>query len=122
MYGFKGTGDMFQNPFFEISTAYPGMESIYSFVAGLFYLIPFSFAGMSLNLLKPGFNKTALMAGLVALAGSTVITQGLVNSMGLFIIMRIIHACFFSTINPLLFATVAEYFPDNQRARANAAI
>jgi len=29
---------------------------------------------MSLNLLKPGFNKTALMAGLLALAGGTVIS------------------------------------------------
>jgi len=79
----------------------------------LFYLLPFSFAGMSLNLLKPGFNKIALLATLVALAGGTVISQGVVNSMSIFIIMRVIHACFFSTINPLLFATVAEYFPEN---------
>ena len=53
------------------------------------------------------------MAGLLGLAGGTLIAQGLVNSLDIFIIMRVIHACFFSIINPLLFATVAEYFPDN---------
>jgi MFS family permease len=34
--------------------------------------------------------------------------------------MRIMHACLHSVINPLAFGTVADYFPQNQRARANS--
>ena len=52
MFGFKGIGEMAGNPTYEMVASYPGFEHIYSWVAGLFYILPMSFGGMSLNLLK----------------------------------------------------------------------
>jgi len=74
MYGFKGTGAMAGDPTFEMVASYPGLEPIYSWVAGLFYILPMSLGGMSLNLLKPGYNRTALLFGLLAAAAATSVT------------------------------------------------
>ena len=71
MYGFKGTGVIAGDPTFEMIASYPGLEPIYSWVAGLFYILPMSLGGMSLNLLKPGYNRSILMFGLLAVAGAT---------------------------------------------------
>ena len=111
MFGFKGIGEMAGNPTYEMVASYPGFEHIYSWVAGLFYILPMSFGGMSLNLLKQGYNRTILMTVMLSLAGATALTQGVINSLSVFIIMRILHACFNSVINPLLFGTIADYFP-----------
>ena len=71
MFGFKGTGAMAGHPTYEMVASYPGFENIYSWVAGLFYILPMSFGGMSLNLLKEGYNRTILMAVMISLAGAT---------------------------------------------------
>lgn len=111
MYGLKGTGDMAGNPKYEMLTSYPGLESIYSLVAGFLYILPNSLGGMSLNLIKPGYNRTLLMTLMVGLAGSTALGQGTVDSLNVFILMRVVHALVNSVINPLIFGTVSDYFP-----------
>ena len=98
------------------------MEPIYSWIAGLCYILPFGLGGMSLSLLKPGYNRGILMAILLICASFTSLTQGTVNSMVVFTLMRMTHALFHSAINPLIFDTITDYFPSDQRGRANAAL
>ena len=71
MFGFRGTGIIAGDSTFEMVASYPGLEPIYSWVAGLFYILPMSLGGMSLNLLKPGYNRSALLFGLLTMAGAT---------------------------------------------------
>ena len=116
MFGLRGAGD----PTFEMAASYPGLEPIYSWVAGLFYILPMSLGGMSLNLLRPGYNRVCLLFGLVAAAGATSLGQGVFNSLNVFIILRITHGLLHSCINTLAFGTIADYFPQSHRARANS--
>lgn len=74
MYGFVGQGINQGNPFFEMTASYPGMDSIYSLIAGLCYLLPFGLGGMSLSLLKPGYNRGFLMTVLLICASCTSLT------------------------------------------------
>ena len=87
------------------------MDAVYSWIAGLCYLLPFGLGGMTLSLLKPGYNRGILMAILLICASCTSLTQGAVNSMVVFALMRMTHALFHSAINPLIFDIVADYFP-----------
>jgi len=98
------------------------MEAVYSWIVGLCYLLPFGFGGMSLSLLKPGYNRGILLTILMVCASCTSLTQGAVNSMVVFTLMRMTHALLHSAINPLIFDTVTDYFPSDQRGRANAAL
>jgi hypothetical protein len=71
MFGFRGTGEIAGDPTYEMVASYPGLDPIYSWVAGLIYILPMSLGGMSLNLLKPGYNKAALLFGLLTAASVT---------------------------------------------------
>ena len=74
-------------------------------------ILPNSLGGISLNLIKPGYNRSLLIALMVGLAGATALGQGTVDSLNFFILMRVVHALVNSVINPLIFGTVADYFP-----------
>ena len=87
------------------------MESIYSWIAGVCYILPFSIGGMSLNLIKPGYNRTALLTVLLIFASGTTLMQGAVDSLPVFAVMRILHALVNSTILTLIFDAIADYFP-----------
>jgi len=92
-------------------SSYPTMETYYSWIAGVCYVLPFSIGGMSLNLLKPGYNRTALLIVLLVFASGTTLVQGTVDSLPIFAVMRIIHALINSAILILIFDTIADYFP-----------
>lgn len=92
-------------------TSYPNMETFYSWIAGVCYVLPFSVGGMGLNLLKPGYNRTALLTALLVFASGTTFVQGAVDSLPIFTMMRIVHALINSAILTLIFDTIADYFP-----------
>lgn len=108
------------NPFYEISTAYPTMEKYYGLLSGMAYTLPFSICSLSIAMLDGGFNRKKLLTGLSVAAGITMLLMGNVQSLAVLAAMRVCHAAFNSTIQPLIYSLTADYFPRNQRGMANA--
>lgn len=122
IYGFKGDGLQAANPAYEILTAYPALEQYYGFLVGFAYTVPISICGLFVSLLPPGFNRKIALATVAIIAGLSMSVTGTVNSLIVLTLMRVVHAACASFINPLEFSLVAEYFPKDRRATANAVL
>jgi len=86
---------------------------VYSWIAGINYLLPYSLGGMVLNVMKPGYNRGILMATLMIIASFCSLGQGATSSMAFFVSVRAMSALFHSALNPLIFDSVTDYFPAN---------
>jgi hypothetical protein len=51
VYGFKGTGEIMGNPFFEITSAYPEIVKFYGLLSGPAFCISFSLCGIAWGIL-----------------------------------------------------------------------
>jgi MFS family permease len=120
IYGFAGDGIQQGNPKYEILSSYPNMEIYYGTLAGVAYTIPESVAGLSLGFLKPGYNRKILLCSMIALAGTTQLATGIIDSLGVLFMMRCLQAACNSITNSLFFSLVADYFPKNRRGVANS--
>lgn len=89
------------------------MVPVYSWIAGINYLLPYSFGAMALTVLKPGYNRGILMASLMIIASLCSLGQGFTSSMAIFVFVRAFSALFHSALNPLIFDAVTDYFPPN---------
>jgi hypothetical protein len=49
IYGFKGSGSSLNNPFFEMTTAYPGLSNWYGLISGTGFSLSFSVCGVLLG-------------------------------------------------------------------------
>lgn len=101
------------NPFYEISSAFPTMENYYGLLSGMAYTLPFSICGLSVAMLDGGFNRKKLLTGVSMAAGVTMLLMGNVSSLWVLAAMRVCHAAFNSTIQPLIYSLVADYYPQN---------
>ena len=65
-YGFQGVGDKFQNPKYEMGTAFPEMNVYYGMLSGMCFDIPYSICGL-LSTVICGFRYRVAVMGLFAL-------------------------------------------------------
>lgn len=75
---------------------------------------------MFITLLPPGFNRKLALSTVAIIAGLSMLVTGNVNSLIVLALMRVVHAACNSFINPLEFSLVADYYPKDRRATANA--
>ena len=120
IYGFQGSGLKMGDPMFEILQSYPQMDQYYGILSGAAYTLPFSFGGIVLGLMKTGYNRKTMLAGVVALGSLSQVLTGLVDSFPLLCLMRSVHGFCFSMTIPLLATMVRDYFPRQKRGTANS--
>ena len=71
IFGYQGEGIKLGDPKFELLSFYPEMDSYYGILSGLAYTLPYSICGLSVGMMKGGFNRKNLMSLIIILAGLT---------------------------------------------------
>lgn len=121
-YGYTGLGIQKGNPTFEIATAYPQLNQWYGLLAGLFYTVPYSFFGLIAGRISDRVNRKLFLGIVIVGASLCQGVAGTVQSFGVLAGMRVLHALFNTSSNPLSFSLVSDYFPPDKRATANSLI
>ena len=119
-YGFSGVGDMKGNPKFEISSAYPQMDTYYGLLVGLCYSVPYALSGLYAGSLTKSGNRKLMLVGVVSLLSMFQITSGVVNSFLVLAVLRFFHGAVSSSMKPLAYSLVSDYFPQDKRSTANS--
>ena len=119
-YGFRGSGDQIGNPKFEIATAYPQLENYYGALVGLCFTMPYAISGLYAGGMTRTGNRKLMMLGAISLMSMLQVGTGAINSLLVLGIFRFIHGALSSSINPLAFSLVADYFPADKRTTANS--
>jgi MFS family permease len=65
-------------------------------------------------------NRKWMLSITFLIAGATALVCGSVDSFGIFVAMRIIHAIVNSSINPLTYTFISEMVPQNKRNSINS--
>jgi MFS family permease len=120
IYGFHGEGSKAGDPIYEITAAYPNIHQYYGSLSGLLYTIPMSIGGLSLGMIQGEMSRKVLLAASMLIAGGSMFATGLVDSILVLSMMRIVHGMMNSVASPLCFSFVADYFPKNKRGTANS--
>ena len=89
------------------------MENYYGLLSGMAYTLPFSLCSLSVAMLDGGFNRKKVLTGVSVAASVTMLLMGNVNSLAVLALMRVCHAAFNATIQPLIYSLVGDYFPVN---------
>ena len=87
------------------------MDQYYGLLSGLAYTLPFSICSLGVGMLEGGFNRQRLLTGAVLASGVAMLLTGNVTSLWMLAGMRVCHAAFNSTIQPLIYSLVSDYFP-----------
>ena len=69
------------DPKFEISSAYPEMNTYYGLLVGLCYSVPYALSGLYAGSLTKGGNRKIMMIAVVSALSLFQITSGTVNSL-----------------------------------------
>jgi MFS family permease len=87
----------------------------------LLYTLPFSIGGLLLNFFNDKkYDETKMVCTIVAIAGISSITTGVVDSLPFLMFMRIVHGLCFSMTIPLIATLVHKFFPRDYRGTANS--
>jgi len=108
------------DPKFEISSAYPEMNTYYGLLVGLCYSVPYALSGLYAGSLTKGGNRKIMMIAVVSALSLFQITSGTVNSFLVLAVLRFFHGAVSSATKPLAFSLVADYFPQDKRSTANS--
>ena len=103
-------------------TSYPDMDKYYGLISGMAYSIPMSLGGLTLGMLKGGFNRKFLLVSVIMTAGVSQILTGSINSLLVLALMRAVHGFCNSITQPLYFSLICDYFPKDKRSTANSVI
>lgn len=110
------------NPVFEMSKAFPQLDDYYGVLSGPAYTIPYSVAGLLSSVLTKHPRRHIILS--VAMAGLSLFTisNGFCQFFWAICLFRILHGAASSSLQPISFQLVADYFPIEQRGTANAAL
>lgn len=121
-YGFTGTGAQAGNAVYELSAAYPQLNTCFGLLTGLAYTVPFATTGLIVSNWVDIFNRrnalVAVCLGVATCMGAT----SIVNSFLIFTLMRVLHGLVNSTSNPFSYSLINDYIPMEKRATANSLI
>ena len=98
------------------------MDKYYGLISGMAYSIPMSLGGLTLGMLKGGFNRKFLLVSVIMTAGVSQILTGSINSLLVLALMRAVHGFCNSITQPLYFSLICDYFPKDKRSTANSVI
>ena len=65
-------------------------------------------------------NRKWMLSATFLIAGATALVCGSVDSFGIFVAMRVIHAIVNSSINPLTYSFISEFVPQEKRNTINS--
>ena len=105
---------------FELASAYPQLNDYYGVLVGLAYSVPYCLFGLLGGAATNRFNRKYLMITIMSLMSLTQVCNGAVDSFMLFAVMRFLHGCLSSFINPVSYSLLADYFPPDRRGTANS--
>jgi MFS family permease len=119
-YGFTSPGR--HSPHEEIRSEYTELESWYPLLQGALYFLPMFLAGLGAGVIVTSTNRKWTVGLVVIAASVTVGMSGLVDSLSVFILMRLAHGVLNAVTTPLAMSILADYFPPERRTFANSVI
>lgn len=105
---------------YMLSEAYPGLAPIYGIVASLMFSVAYSISNIFMSSISKKWNKRLMLAIGVFMFSASSVVAGLVNSLTVFALMRLIFGMFASAINVPIYQLIASNFPIEFRTTANA--
>ena len=96
------------------------MESAYGALVGLFFTMPYAISGLYTGSLTRTGNRKLMMIGAISIMSILQLGNGVFNSLALLAVFRFIHGAISSSINPMAFSLVSDYFPPEKRTTANS--
>lgn len=96
------------------------LENYYGVLVGLCFTMPYAISGLYAGGMTRNGNRKLMMIGAIALMSMLQIGTGAFNSLLILGLFRFIHGAVSSSINPLAFSLVADYFPPEKRTTANS--
>jgi MFS family permease len=119
-FGFQGVGLQRNDPYYEMSSSFPQLDSYYGLLSGLAYNLPYSICGLFAGYLTKSKHRSMLLGIVTVLVSSFHLTTGITNSFGVLVAMRFLHGAICSVTGPLSYSLVADYFAPEVRGTANA--
>ena len=110
------------NGFFEISTAYPELQTYFGLLTGFAYTIPFVGGGLFFGKVVNKVNRKLVLSLSMLALGVTMGLSGFASSCAMFVALRVISGLVSSGFNPMSFSLLAEYFPPEKRTVANSVL
>jgi MFS family permease len=105
---------------YELSTAFPQMDSYYGFLSGFAYTVPYSIFGLFSGYLTKSKQRNLMLCMIMIMTSCFHLTAGATTSFGVLCAMRILHGALSSATNPLSYSLVADYYPPEKRGTPNA--
>ena len=115
-YGFRGMGELHNNPIYEMSYAYPEMAANYRFLSGLAVLLPTAILGIFMGNITDNTNRVRLVGFASILWSMTTFASGYVDSFEVFSLMRVLLGVFTAACIPPAVSLIRDYFPPNYRS------
>lgn len=119
-YGYKGSGLLAGDPKFEIAAAYPQLEASYGALVGLCFTLPYAISGLYSGSLTRKGNRKFMMIAVISMLSMLQIGTGAINSFALLATFRFLHGAISSSVNPMAFSMVSDFFPPERRTTANS--
>lgn len=108
------------DPKFEIAMAYPQMESYYGALVGLCFTVPYAVSGLYTGSITRRGNRKWMLMGVIGMMSLLQLGTGAINSFAALAIFRFLHGAISSSVNPMCFSLVSDYFPPDKRTTANS--
>lgn len=119
-YGFRGLGELHNNPMFELRYAYPDLAANYRFLSGLAVLLPSAVVGIFMGAITDTTNRVRLLGVASILWSLSTFTSGEVDSFEVFSSMRLCLGIFTAACIPPAVSLIRDYFPPAYRSQANS--
>ena len=96
------------------------MESYYGALVGLCFTVPYAVSGLYTGSLTRRGNRKWMLMGVIGVMSLLQIGTGAINSFAALAIFRFLHGAISSSVNPMCFSLVSDYFPPDKRTTANS--
>ena len=87
---------------------------------GLCFTVPYAISGLYAGGLTRTGNRKLMVISAIAMMSLLQVGTGAFNSLLLLAVFRFLHGALSSSINPLAFSLVSDYFPPERRTTANS--
>jgi len=113
---------MANNPFYEITAAYPEIHKYFGILAGFAFSISYSISGIIMGIISSKVNRKNLFFSMFTVSCLTSICTGYFDSFAVLVIMRFIQGVSMSAVDPCAYSIIQDYFPKRLRATANSIV
>lgn len=96
------------------------MQEWYPPLQGLLYFVPYALIGLFAGEISEMINRKNGLGIILILASIAVGLSGIVDSLFVFGLMRVVHGVLNSLTNPIAVSLIADYFPPERRTFANS--